>query len=40
MLESIKKTYEEYADLYIKENWRKENKNNLFLNYIKNEAYP
>lgn len=34
MLESYKKSYEDQADLYIKENWREMNKNDLVNRYI------
>lgn len=34
MLESYKKSYEDQADLYIKENWREMNKNDLVNKYI------
>lgn len=40
MLESYKKTYEQYADSEIKENWRKMNKNDLINKYIEIEKNP
>lgn len=40
MLDTYKKSYEECADLYIKENWRKMNKNDLINKYIEVENDP
>jgi hypothetical protein len=40
MVEDIKKSYEEYADLQLGNSWRKCNKNDLFRDYIKNESIP
>lgn len=37
MLEDTKLSHEENADYYLKIDWRKENKNNLFRNYLKEE---
>ena len=40
MLESYKKAYEKCADTWIKENWRKMNKNDLINKYIEIESDP
>lgn len=37
MLLENKQNYENYADSFLKYNWRKDNKNNLFRKYIENE---